>query len=62
MKMQKLGGYAAIAWICLMVVLSVIQLPLASRYGLTEQSAGLNPAKVAAAYSGSPMTFRVVSV
>jgi hypothetical protein len=62
MKMQKLGGYAVIAWICLIVVLMAIQLPLASRYGLTEQGAALDPAKVAAAYSGSPMTFRGISV
>jgi len=62
MKMQKLAGYAAIAWICLIVILLAIQVPFASRYGLTEQGAGLDPAKVAAAYSGSPMTFTVVSV
>ncbi len=36
MKMQKLGGYAVIAWICLIVVLLVVALSLALRYGLTD--------------------------
>jgi hypothetical protein len=62
MQMQKLGGYSAIASICLIVVLLAIVLPFALRYGLTEQGAGLDPTKVMAAYSGSPMTVRVATV
>jgi hypothetical protein len=62
MKMQKLGGYSAIVSICLIVVLLALVLPFASRYGLTEQGAALDPAKVMAAYSGSPMTFWVASI
>ena len=62
MKMQKLGGYAAIASICLIVILLAVVLPFASRYGLTEQNGGLDPAKVVAAYSGSPITVWVAGV
>jgi hypothetical protein len=62
MKMQKLGGYSAIASIILIIILLAIAIPFASRYGLLQQDAGLDPAKVAAAYSGSPMTVKVAVV
>lgn len=62
MKMQKLGGFAAIAVICLIVVLLAIVLPFAAKNGLNEQGAGLDPAKVAAAYSSSPATIYIATI
>ena len=62
MKMQKLGGYSAIALICLIVVLLAIVLPLSSRYGLNQPGAAIDPVKVAAVYSGSPIAVWVVTI
>ena len=62
MKMQKLGGYSAIASICLLVAVIAIAVPFAVRYGLNQPNAGLDPAKVAAAYSGAPMTVWAASI
>jgi hypothetical protein len=62
MKMQKLGGYSAIASICLIVILLAVVLPLAAQYSLNQPGAALDPAKVSAVYSGSPMKVRVSGV
>jgi hypothetical protein len=62
MKMQKLGGYSAIASICLIVILLAVALPLVAQYGLDQPGAALDPAKVSAVYSGSPMKVRVSGV
>jgi hypothetical protein len=62
MKMQKVGGYSAIASVCLIVVLVAIVLPIASRYGLNQPNAGLDPAKVAAVYAGAPTEVWAASV
>lgn len=62
MKMQKLGGYSAIAVICLVIILLVVALPYAAKYGLNEEGAGQDPAKVLAAASGSPGTAMLASI
>jgi len=62
MKMQKLGGFSAIASVCLIVVLIAIAVPYATKHGLNEQGAGLDPAKVMAAYSSSPATIYIASI
>jgi hypothetical protein len=62
MNIQKLGGYSAIASIGLLIILILIVLPLVQRYGLNQPGAGLDPAKVAAAYSGSTTPIRVGSI
>ena len=62
MKMQKLGGYSAIATVCLGVILVAMVLPLASRYGLNQPNAGLDPAKVSALYAGASTTVWAASI
>jgi hypothetical protein len=60
MKMQKLGGYSVIACMCLFVVTMVIEVLLFSRYGLNAQGALLDPAKMSALFSGSPLAARAL--
>jgi hypothetical protein len=60
MKMQKLGGYSVIAYMCLFVVTMVIEVLLLSRYGLNTQGALLDPAKMSALFSGSPLAARAL--
>lgn len=60
MKMQKLGGWALIIMLCLTIVYVLIVMPLARQYGLNEEGAMSDPAKVMEAYSGSTATFRML--
>lgn len=60
MKMQKLGGWALIIMLCLLIVYILIVLPLSRQYGLNEAGAMSDPAKVMAAYSGSTGTFQLL--
>ncbi len=62
MKIQRLGGYSAIAAICLVVLLLAIVLPFSRSHGLNEQGAGLDPEKVMAAYSSSPAVWSFASI
>jgi hypothetical protein len=62
MKMQKLGGYSAIVYVCLVVILIAFVLPFALKYGLNEQGAALDPEKVMTAYSSSPTTIYVAGI
>jgi len=60
MKAQKIGGWALIVMLCLAVIYILIILPLGKQYGLNEPGATLDPAKMLAAYTGSPTTVRVL--
>ena len=60
MKMQKIGGWAVIAMMCLTVIVLLMVLPVYRQYGMSEMHARLDPVKVLAAYVGSPMTYRLL--
>ncbi len=60
MKMQKVGGYASIISVCVVIAYLAIVLPLSARYGLNEAGAGLEPAKLMAVYTGSPIVVKML--
>ena len=62
MKLQKLGGYASIVYVCAVVVVVGILVFMVPRLGLTGSGTGSDPAKIIAAYSASPTTFNVIDL
>lgn len=60
MKMQKVGGWALIAMMCMTAILLLTILPMAKQYGLGGIASRQDPAKVMAAYSGSPALFQIL--
>ena len=62
MKLQKLGGYAAILFVCTSVVIVIMTLPLLSRYGLAEPGAAFDPVKMLAVYQDASITYNIFDV
>ncbi len=57
MKLQKIGGVGSIGFACLCVIFLVFYLLVFPRLGLVESSDWINPVKINAAWSTSPITF-----
>ena len=60
MKLQKLGGYASIVFVCALIAVVGIAAFTMPRLGLTLSGDGADPVKVMAAYEASPITFHVL--
>jgi hypothetical protein len=60
--MQKIGGWALIAIMCMTAILLLTILPMAKQYGLGGIASRQDPAKVMAAYSGSPAIFQILTL
>jgi hypothetical protein len=57
MKLQKIGGVCSIGFACLCAIFLVFFLLVCPRLGLVESSDWIDPVKVNAAWSTSPITF-----
>lgn len=61
MKLQKIGGYASIALVCVVVIVVMGTLSVYSRYGFTESGARFDPANAMTIYADSPIGSRLLS-
>ncbi len=62
MKLQKIGGYASIVLVCVVVTAAIGALSVYSRYGFAEPGARFNPANVMTLYADSPIGTRLFSL
>lgn len=62
MKLQKIGGYASIVLVCVVVAALMGALSIYSRYGFAEPGARFNPANVMTIYADSPIGARLSSL
>ena len=62
MKLQKIGGYASIALVCVVIIAVIGALSIYSHYGFAEPGARFNPANAMTIYADSPIGTRLFSL
>jgi len=62
MKLQKMGGYAAILFVCTIVVTIIMAFPMYSRYDLMELEDSFDPVKMMVVIQDASIIYKVLDV